>query len=308
MNSASLISVIMPFYNTPVQFFKEAIESVFAQVYPNWELILVDDGSQNESTGLAKAYAHDFPGKVKYLEHENHHNRGPSASRNLGIRSSKGEFIAFLDSDDVWMPRKLEEQLAIIKAHPDAGMAYGKSQYWWSWTGSPADEGRDRIQDHAIKGDMIYEPPEILNLFLCGKAAIPCISSLIVRREIVEKIEGFEERFSLLYGEQTFYAKLCLETPVFVATKCWDRYRQHAESLCGVGSKKGLTQDWQMRYLYWLEEYLERRGFKDTETWKVLHKEIWLRNHWVLGRRVKRAERFIGRLKGTYPMCTAKKP
>jgi glycosyltransferase involved in cell wall biosynthesis len=309
MNSASLISVIMPFYNTPVQFFKEAIESVFAQTYPVWELFLIDDGSINESTDLAKSYVRDFPGKVKYLEHENHRNRGPSASRNLGIRSSKGEFIAFLDSDDVWMPRKLEEQLAVMGSHPDAMMSYGKSKYWWSWTGDPEDAERDKIQEHAIQGNMIYDSPKLLELFLRGKAAIPCTNSVMVTRDAVGKVGGFEEAPELsIWEDQAFYAKVCLENRVFVAENRWDLYRQHPESSCAVTDKSGQTKAVHLIYLGWLERYLEQRGFRDTEIWGTLKREFWLQNHWKVGRRIKRAERFIGRLKGTYPLCMEKKP
>lgn len=303
MNNPPLVSVIIPFYNTPEPFFKEAVESVFAQEYSNWEVLLVDDGSQNKSTEIAKTYAKDFTNKVYYLEHENHQNLGHSASRNLGIQSSKGKFITFLDSDDVWLPNKLEQQLAIMKNHPDAGMSYGRTQYWWSWTGNSSDLAKDRIQEHAVRTDIIFSPPKLLILFLRGKTAIPCINSIMVRREVVEHIVGFEQDFSVLYGDQAFYAKICLEYPVFVSSGYWDKYRQHPDSICAVTQNAGQTPVWHMKYLKWLDEYLVQRGFKSTEIWQTLQTEIWLRRHWGLGRRIKRVQRFLGRIKGDYPLC-----
>src|SRR5919198_1004258 len=109
INDGPLVSAIIIFLNAE-RFIQEAIESVFAQTYDAWELLLVDDGSTDGSTAIARRYAEQHPGKVRYLEHNGHQNRGKSASRNLAIRNCTGEYIAFLDADDVWLPRKLEQQ------------------------------------------------------------------------------------------------------------------------------------------------------------------------------------------------------
>src|SRR5919199_4729628 len=102
MSSKPSISVIIIFLNEE-KFIQEAIESVFAQTYDRWELLLVDDGSTDDSTRIALQYAAQFPDKVRYLEHPDHLNRGASASRNLGISHANGDILAFLDSDDVWL-------------------------------------------------------------------------------------------------------------------------------------------------------------------------------------------------------------
>ena len=101
MSDKQLVSCIIIFFNAE-KFLGEAIESVFAQTYKNWELLLVDDGSTDDSTTIALNYAEQYPEKVCYLEHEGHQNRGMSATRNLGIRLATGEYIAFLDADDIW--------------------------------------------------------------------------------------------------------------------------------------------------------------------------------------------------------------
>jgi glycosyltransferase involved in cell wall biosynthesis len=84
--------------------------------------LLVDDGSTDASTKIARRYAEQYPERVRYLEHDGHQNRGMSASRNLGIRHAKGKYIGFLDADDVWLPEKLAEQTTILSLYPDAAM------------------------------------------------------------------------------------------------------------------------------------------------------------------------------------------
>src|SRR5215203_3938514 len=138
MTSKLLVSSVMIFLNAE-KFIEEAIESVFAQTYDNWELLLVDDGSSDDSSQIALRYAERYPERVRYLEHPGHQNRGMSASRNLGVSQAKGEYIALLDADDVWLPRTLEQQAIILDSHPEAGMVYGSAQYWYGWTGDPED-------------------------------------------------------------------------------------------------------------------------------------------------------------------------
>jgi len=124
-------------------FIQEAIQSIFAQTEDRWELLLVDDGSTDRSTVMAQEFAQRHPDKVRYVEHERHQNLGMSASRNLGIANARGNYIAFLDADDVWLPNKLHEQVAALEAHPEAGMVYGPTQYWHSWTNKREDREKD---------------------------------------------------------------------------------------------------------------------------------------------------------------------
>ena len=139
MASDPLVSVISIFFNA-AEFLAEAIESVLAQTYPHWELVLVDDGSSDGSAEIARRYADSDPGRIRYVEHPGHENRGISAARNLGVREALGEYVAFLDADDVYLPQKLERQAQLLAAHPEAAMVYGATLHWHGWTGRP--EGR----------------------------------------------------------------------------------------------------------------------------------------------------------------------
>jgi len=273
MHDDSLVSIIIPFLNAE-KFLPEAIQSVFAQTYDHWEVLLVDDGSSDRSSDLARRYAVQNQTRVRYFEHPGHQNRGISASRNLGIGLAAGEYIAFLDADDVWLPHKLERQNAIMSSQPSAALIYGASEYWYSWTTNPEDRGRDYIQPPGIATEALVQPPTLLSYFLQGKAAIPPPCNILVRREAFDLTNGFEEQFRAMYEDQAFYAKLCLCAPVFVSHECWDRYRQHPNSLCSVAAQAGQTRSEHLVYLDWLKAYLLENECEDTNVWKALQKEL----------------------------------
>jgi glycosyltransferase involved in cell wall biosynthesis len=116
-----LISVVIPTFNYG-RFIEEAVESVLAQTYRNFEVIVVDDGSVDDTRERLER----FGGSIRYIHQTN---QGMSAARNVGIDHSRGELIAFLDSDDVWHPRKLETQVASLQAHPDVGLLATGHEY-----------------------------------------------------------------------------------------------------------------------------------------------------------------------------------
>ena len=99
-NTTPLVSVITPFLNGG-DWLRQAVESVLAQTYTNWQLILIDDGSKEEATSIAKGFSNQYPGKIIYTEHPGHINLGCSSSRNQGMKFATGELVALLDSDDV---------------------------------------------------------------------------------------------------------------------------------------------------------------------------------------------------------------
>jgi glycosyltransferase involved in cell wall biosynthesis len=223
-----LVSVIIIFLDAE-RFIEEAIGSVIAQTYDAWELLLVDDGSADGSRALALRYVQQYPEKLRYFEHADHRNRGMSASRNLGIRHAKGQYIAWLDADDVWLPRKLERQVALLDSQPEAGMVYGPTEWWYSWSCPAQDGQRDFILPLGQPPDKLIRPPALLVQFLKSEGHSPCMCSILVRREVLDRTGGFEERFRGLYEDQAFCAKICLDTPVFASSECCCRYRQHSD-------------------------------------------------------------------------------
>jgi glycosyltransferase involved in cell wall biosynthesis len=276
MNNGPLISNVIIFLNT-AKYLQDAIESVFAQTYDNWELLLVDDGSSDGSTDIALRYAEQYPEKVRYLAHPGHQNRGMGATRNLGVRHARGEYIALLDSDDVWMPHKLERQAEILRSHPEAGMVYGLSQYWYGWTGKPEDVRRDAVPKLGIQANELYDPPTLLSLlYPLGDARTPCPSDLLLRRETVEQVGGFVEDFKgiyHLYEDQAFLAKVNLKWPVFVANECWDKYRRHPEQCISVRREEGHYHTVRVVFFKWLEQYLHEQEVNDPKVWKLLREK-----------------------------------
>src|SRR5262245_34030233 len=131
MPGRPLISVVIIFLD-PGAFLEEAIESVRQQTFRNWELLLVDDGSSDGSSMVARHAAETEPHRVRYLEHPQRGNRGISASRNLGCVHARGTYLTFLDADDVLRPAALETLLSTLHTAPRAAMAYGPVEYWYS--------------------------------------------------------------------------------------------------------------------------------------------------------------------------------
>lgn len=114
-----LVSVIVPVYNGE-RFLKFAIESILIQQYNPIEIIIVDDGSTDGTAKIVKAFKN-----IHYIYQDN---KGPSVARNTGIAKSKGAFIAFLDSDDVWFPEKLSTQVSYLNKNPDTGFVFAHRQ------------------------------------------------------------------------------------------------------------------------------------------------------------------------------------
>ena len=274
------ISIITIFLNAE-RFIHEAVDSILAQTCNSWELLLVDDGSTDASTAVALEYAKQHPRRIRYLQHAGHRNRGMSRSRNLGLSHARGEYIALLDADDVWLPEKLERQIAILDAHPAAAMVYGATQHWHSWTGKDEDRQRDRFRRLGVPPNTLVSPPTLVKLFLQRKAWTPATCGVLIRLSSIKQAGEFEERFQGMFEDQAFFYKLCLTAPVFVEAGCWDRYRQHPDSWCEVAQRRGEYQPGyrpnpaRKAFLEWLAEYLTARRATDPELRSLLAKELW---------------------------------
>jgi glycosyltransferase involved in cell wall biosynthesis len=300
----NLVSCIIIFFNAE-KYFEEAIESVLAQNYGNWELLLSDDGSTDSSTEIAQKYAQQYPNKIYYLEHESHQNRGMSATRNLGLSHATGEYVAFLDADDVWLPNKLEEQVAIMQAQPEVGMVYGRSLYWQSWSGKAEDNEKDYIPDAYVSGNQIYPPSQLLTLsYPLGKATPPPPTDIMLRRDAIADVGGFEAGFQKmyqLYEDQAFFSKFYLKFPVFVSNSCWDKYRLHPESCGSTVNKAGQYDQVRSFFLHWFEKYLKKEGITDIAVWDALNKAIFPYRYPVLFKLRKtpvRVKRMVKKLAG----------
>lgn len=267
-----LVSVVLIFLNEE-KFIEEAIASVIAQTYDNWELLLVDDGSTDSSSSIAQKYSAQYSSVVKYLQHPNHQNRGMSASRNLGIEQAEGEYIAFIDGDDVWLPQKLAQQVAIMQAQPDAALVCGRTKWWYGWTGKPEDKQRDFIQTLDLPLDALIEPPQLLLLFLTNEWA--SLHDILVRQKAIATVGGYNDSFPGMYEDQVFHAKLCLNFSAYIADQCWCLYRQHPQA-CTFQTHDTDRGYFTARktFLIWLKSYLQIQ-FENTEVLPVVDRELW---------------------------------
>jgi glycosyltransferase involved in cell wall biosynthesis len=128
-----LVSVVMPVFNAQ-QFVGDALESVFAQDYDPIEVIAVDDGSTDTSAAIVQSFA-----RVRYLRQAT--NSGASEARNVGIDAARGEFIAFVDADDIVPPTKLTIQVGHLLAHPELACVLGRQH----WMNPPSGLARDAV-------------------------------------------------------------------------------------------------------------------------------------------------------------------
>ena len=299
MTTNPLVSVITPFLNAK-NFLAETIESVLAQTYDNWELLLIDDRSTDGTTEIALRYAKAYPSRIRYVHHAGHENKGQCASRNEGIRQSTGEYVAFLDHDDVWLPHKLEQQVAIMLSETRAGMVYGNTQYWRSWTGTPEDAAADYVPELSVPPGTLVEPPRLLLAsHPLGTGSAPCTGSLLLRKAAVERVGGFEESFRgryMLYEDQAFLVKVYLREFVFVAGECWDKYRLHQDSAMAVVMRAGHHDEARLFFLNWFERYLIDQEIRDADVWKALNAALRPYRHPTLDRVLRGARRFGDRM------------
>ena len=291
-----LASVILPFYNSE-QFLSEAIESVLAQTYSHLELLLVDDGATDHSTEIARDYVAQFPQKIRYIQHEGHRNFGVTRTRNLGASEARGEYLAFLDSDDVWLSNKLEHQIGLMDDNPDAGLVYGPSEYWYDWdaAGSP-------IQSNHVPavapGGKLYSPPDLLiHSYPFGAYGAPCPSSFLLRRSAFDRVGGFIESFNpgshQLYEDTAFLTSIYLKVPVFVSSIHLDRYRCHPLSIWHRTKRTTREEEERRYYFQWLRDYLHKESIVDPAILKPIRRIAW--PYWLpLPSRVTQLIRRIG--------------
>jgi glycosyltransferase involved in cell wall biosynthesis len=193
-------------------------------------------------------------------------NRGLSASRNLGVRSSGGEYVAFIDADDVWVPRKLSGQIEILSGYPQAAMVAGTPMYWYSWTGLSQHKNLDRLRPLGLDVDRLYPPPELLRLtYPLGSAVAATPSDLCMRRSAFDRSGGFEEQFTgpmALHEDTAFLAKIYSKEDVFMSSQCWLLYRRRAGSM----SATTRTRAARLFYAKWLQQYVASMSEEDIRS------------------------------------------
>lgn len=225
-----LVTVVIPTFNR-ADIVGRAIESALGQTYRDVEVVVVDDGSSDGTRAVVESYG----SRVRYLYQKN---AGVTAARNLGISKARGEFLAFLDSDDLWKPWRIESQVAALRRYPEAGLA------WTDMTAVERSGGticarylrtmytahaRVKIEDRMrqvdtlgslcdfVPVDLASTPVRMGDLFseiLLGN--LLHTSTVLVRRAWVERVGGFDPTFVRAGEDYEFYVRLCSLGPVIL--------------------------------------------------------------------------------------------
>ena len=195
-----LVSVVIPTYNR-AWVIKEAVDSVLAQDYKDFELIIVDDGSTDNTSDVLASYGED----VRVLFQEN---KGVSAARNRGVAEASGQLVAFLDSDDLWLPKKLSMQVEFFNKTPDALIC--QTEEVWIRNGIRVNPKKR----HKKPSGMIFEP----SLGLC----LVSPSAVMIRRDLLDREGGFDETlpacedYDLWLRLSSRFPVYLIETPLII--------------------------------------------------------------------------------------------
>ena len=186
----SKVSIIIPTFNRR-DYITIALDSVLAQTYKDYEIIIIDDGSSDDTKEVLKPYQD----KIRYFYHDN---KGIPATRNRGIREAHGDYIALLDSDDYWLPEKLERQMDCFKKNPHYGMVATRCS-------SITQDGRFREKNRPGKSGWILN-----DLF---KANFIRTSSAMIKKECFEKAGFFDESLPM-YEEVDLWLRIAKHYPI----------------------------------------------------------------------------------------------
>ena len=284
------VSVILPTFNR-LEYLRPAIESVFAQTFTDWELLIADDGS----TGETRDYLLGMQGTPRVRVLPLPHTGSPGVARNAAIREARGQWIAFIDSDDLWHCQKLADQLAVLRAHP---------QRQWSYTASVRIDEQGRVLPGSRNPYRRLHEGNILEPVIRWEAGI-AIPTVIVHRELLLRVGGFDEAHRM-FEDFDLWLRLasCCEASAVSAPLA--SVRHHAQHYSSQGVRA--LHDWIALFERWkprlpqarLQRALESQCVRCTvrvawheatqghkraalRTWSGGRPGAWRHRHWWSG-------------------------
>lgn len=214
------VTVVIPVYNGE-RYIRATLESVFAQTYQNYEIICVDDGSKDGSVAILNSYGE----RIQVIRQAN---TGQAGARNAGVKRGTGTYVALLDQDDLWYPWKLERQVALLEAHPEAVMAHCDMDW--------IDEAGNVIQRNRVSAARMSAPKGLTMTRLFGWD--PCIypSTTLIRKSAFERVGGFDPEIPW-YGEDIdLMLRLREEGQFLFLAETGTQYRKHSSNCSGAGT------------------------------------------------------------------------
>lgn len=214
-DNSVLVSVIIPTFNSQ-QYISQSIDSVYSQTFKNFEIIVIDDGSTDNTRGLILS---KYP-RVRYYFIEN---QGAAHARNYGISLSDGEFIAFLDADDLWNPRKLEKQIELFFADSNLALCFTEHQFF---NDTEVKDGLFKKRDRLMKGDLVK------NIFLYSYV---CLPSVMVKKAIFADVGMFDENLCAA-EDDNLWMRIALNHKFFLLDEPLVMVRESCGSLSRTSS------------------------------------------------------------------------
>lgn len=217
-----LVSVIMPAYNT-ARYIREAIDSVLDQDYPSKELIVIDDGSTDGTLEVLRSYGD----RITLIEQRN---QGSAVARNAGLAAARGECIAFLDSDDIWLPGKLRLQVDHLRRHPDIGMVYSHWAVWKPGANGeflpPGQALTTENEPDAVPGIVPDRSGWLYNRLLFS--SLLHTITVMARRELIDRVGHFDPE--LKRGQDyDYWLRASRQTQIHKLDRVLAMYRVHGE-------------------------------------------------------------------------------
>jgi glycosyltransferase involved in cell wall biosynthesis len=247
-SSPPMVSVVLPTFNR-LKYLRPAIESVYAQTFRDWELIIADDGSDLETRQYLQSLETELRVTVVWLSHTGR----PSMARNAGLLKAVGEYVAFLDSDDLWAPRKLQRQIETLRARADCR---------WSYTAFlRVDAGGNPLAEEVRRPWVPYEG-NIFEQVVTGRASIRT-PSVLATRELITQAGGFDEAM-LSAEDYDLWLRLALYSEVAVVDEPLVYVRYHEENH---------TREWQTAFVGRDRSLRRRQQLVDTERRSLLREE-----------------------------------
>lgn len=274
---APAVSVVVIFLNAAA-YLQEALDSVYAQTFTDWELVLVDDGGVDGTDAVARSAAAARPDRVRCVAHEGRANRGTSISRNLGLELARGEHVLYLDADDLLTPDCLSRLVNEARAHPEAAAVFARTLFWY-W--DSRYEGRlDHVQDYGGWTGRTADPPGFLSAMTRDEDLHPANCSCLIRRSALVTAGGFDLAFPGMYEDTALLAKLLLTSPVRIVADVLSLYRLHFASQCHQAMSSGSyavgrPNPSRKAYLLWLRAYARRLGLGDRTLRQAVRRELW---------------------------------
>src|SRR5262245_47736384 len=224
--TSPLVSVVVPAYNC-APLIGETLESVYGQTYGNWEVIVIDDGSTDETRAALAPHI----GRIRYFHQEN---RGTAAARNAGVRQARGELIAFLDHDDIWLPQKLELQVQVIQGSSECALVFTDGETFTAdgiRKPSVISTRFDRLIDAHRTEDLMVVKGDIFRNLLFGNE-IASASAVVVRRECLERAGGFDEGIAIS-DDYDLWLRIARQHMVALIRRRLYKWRWHDASQSG---------------------------------------------------------------------------